>query len=322
MVGAMSTRILRPIVVGLVMCAVVVVSAGAGQASTPRLGGGEPVEPDGCREQAESIKGLQYDSIEGVEANALSLDLHLPATGKACEPAPLVVGVHGGGWVIGDKRGFTGDKATLFNEQGWAFANLNYRLSARDQVPRVRYPTHNEDVARAVAWLFEHADEFGLDPDRVAIMGHSAGAQIVASITTDEHYLEGVGLGLDRIRCSFPDDTEGFDVEARVAGGNRGARLYAAIFGTDPAVQRDASPLRHVERGKDIPPMLLVQRGEPSRVAQLEEFADALRAADVDVEVIDASGYSHRDVNHLIGSTTDPVMTKPVTAFLEDCFDR
>ncbi len=173
-----------------------------------------------------------------------------------------------------------------------------------------------------MAWLFDHADEYGIDTDRVAIMGHSAGAQIVASITTDERYLEDVGLGLDRIQCSFPDDTEGFDVEARIAGGNRGARLYAAIFGTDPATQREASPLRHVGEGKDIPPMLLVQRGGPSRVAQLEEFADALRAADVDVEIIDASGYSHSDVNRLVGSTADPIMTKPVTAFFEDCFGR
>jgi hypothetical protein len=55
-------------------------------------------------------------------------------------------------------------------------------------------------------------------------------------------------------------------------------------------------------------------------VAQLEEFAAALRDADVDVDVIDAAGYSHADVNALIGSTDDPVMTKPVTAFYEDCF--
>jgi acetyl esterase/lipase len=171
-----------------------------------------------------------------------------------------------------------------------------------------------------VKWLFDHADEYGLDTDRAGILGHSAGAQIVASLTTDERYLEDVGLGLDRIQCSFPDDTEGFDVVARVAGANRGARLYAAIFGTDPAVQEDASPIEHVEAGKDIPSMLLVQRGEPTRVAQLEEFADALWAADVDVQVIDATGYSHGDVNRLIGSTVDPIMTKPVTAFFERCF--
>jgi acetyl esterase/lipase len=307
-----------PIVTAVAITAVIVLSAGASQAATSR--GGEDTEKV-CREQPESVRNIEYDTIDGVDPSLLSLDLHLPATGKACAPIPVVIGVHGGGWVVGDKRGYTGDKAQLFNEQGWAFANVNYRLSARNQDPPVRYPTHNEDVARAVKWLFDHADEYGLDTDRVGILGHSAGAQIVASLTTDERYLDDVGLGLDRIQCSFPDDTEGFDVAARVSGHTgRGARLYAAIFGADPAAQADASPINHIEADKDIPPMLLVRRGEPTRVAQLEEFADALRAADVDVQIIDATGYSHGDVNRLIGSTADPIMTKPVTAFFDRCF--
>jgi acetyl esterase/lipase len=307
-------RAIRPATIGLAITIVVVLSAGAGQATATQA------EDEVCRTTPEVVEGLRYDTIDGVAPNHLSLDLHLPATGKACAPVPLVIGVHGGGWVVGDKRGFTGDKAKLFTEQGWAFANLNYRLTRRGQDPPVRYPTHNEDVARAVAWLLDHAGEYGLDPEQVGILGHSAGAQIVASVTTDEHYLEDVGLGLDRIACAFPDDTEGFDVAARVAMGNRGARLYAVIFGSDPATQRDASPLEHVEAGKDIPSTLLVRRGEPSRVAQLEQFAAALRSADVDVEIIDATGYSHAEVNELIGSTEDPIMTKPVKAFFEECF--
>ena len=308
-------RAIRPATTGLAITIMVVLSAGEGQATATQA------EDDVCRVTPEVVEGLEYDTIDGVAPNDLSLDLHLPATGKACAPVPLVIGVHGGGWVVGDKRGFTSDKARLFNEEGWAFATVNYRLTRRGQDPPVRYPTHNEDVARAVAWLLDHAEEFGLDPEQIGILGHSAGAQIVASVTTDEHYLEDVGLGLDRVACAFPDDTEGFDVEARVATGNRGARLYTVIFGSDPAIQRDASPLEHVEAGKDIPAMLLVRRGEPSRVAQLEQFAAALRAADVDVEIIDATGYSHAEVNELIGSTGDPIMTKPVTAFFEECFD-
>ncbi len=66
--------------------------------------------------------------------------------------------------------------------------------------------------------------------------------------------------------------------------------------------------------------MLLTRRGLPGRVAQMQAFADELRAAGVDVQVIDASGYTHGDVNRLIGSTTDPVMTKPVTDFFTKCF--
>jgi acetyl esterase/lipase len=312
-------RARRPRFLGLVIAGVIAVSAGAAGAAPPERGGGGR-EQRVCRERPEVVRDVEYDRIEGVEPNLLSLDLHLPATDEACSPVPVVIGVHGGGWVGGDKRGFTGDKAALFEEQGWAFANLNYRLSRRAQDPPVRYPMHNEDVARAVAWLFEHAEDYGIDTERVAILGHSAGAQIVASIVTDERYLEDVGLELRDVKCAFPDDTEGFDVAARVASGHRGARLYAAIFGTDPAVQREASPITHVEPDKDIPPMLLVQRGAAPRVAQLERFAEALRSADVEVDVIDATGYSHGDVNRLIGSTDDPIMTEPVTDFFADCF--
>ena len=53
-----------------------------------------------------------------------------------------------------------------------------------------------------------------------------------------------------------------------------------------------------------------------------DAFADKLRGAGVDVQIIDATGYSHGDVNQLIGSTTDPIMTKPVTAFFERCFAK
>jgi hypothetical protein len=57
-------------------------------------------------------------------------------------------------------------------------------------------------------------------------------------------------------------------------------------------------------------------------VANMDAFADKLRGAGVDVQIIDATGYSHGDVNQLIGSTTDPIMTKPVTAFFERCFAK
>jgi len=291
----------------------------------PTAGAGEPaaapVKAD-CVDTPRVIRDVAYDTIDGVAPNLLSLDLYLPKTGSDCRPVPLVVGVHGGGWRKGDKGSFTGDKATLFNDQGWAFASVNYRLSDPATTPVVRYPTHNQDVANAVGYLVDRSKKYGLDADQVGLLGHSAGAGIVAAVATDEQFLENAGLGLDSLRCAFPDDTEGFDVAARIANGGLPARLYQFVFGTDPAAWNEASPINQVARGKDIPTMLLTQRGEPSRVAQLQAFAEALRGAGVDVQVIDATGYSHMDVNELIGSTADTVMTKPVTAFFERCFTK
>jgi acetyl esterase/lipase len=303
----LTTGVLAAALVG-----VVAVLAGSASAAKP--------DAD-CTETPRVVHDLRYDTVDGVDPNLLSLDLYLPTTGRGCDPVPLVIGVHGGGWAVGDKRGFTGDKAELFNEQGWAFASVNYRLSSPDASPPVAYPTHNQDVASAVAFLVDHGKQYGIDPEQVGILGHSAGAGIVAAIATDEQYLEDAGVGLDTLRCAFPDDTEGFDVAGRIADGGRAARIYENAFGTDPATWADASPINHIESGKDIPPVLLTQRGAPRRVAQMQAFADALRAAGVDVEVIDATGYSHGDVNRLIGSTTDDVMTAPVTQFFEQCFD-
>jgi acetyl esterase/lipase len=315
---------LRTPPVALAVVLAVVLGVGLGVVLVPRTADAATGTATGakrdCTDTPRVIRDVPYDAVAGVDPNLLSLDLYLPRTGPDCRPVPLIVGVHGGGWRKGDKRSFTGDKARLFNDQGWAFANVNYRLTDPSTTPVVRYPTHNQDVANAVGFLTEQAARYDIDPDQVGILGHSAGAGIVAAVATDEQFLEEAGLGLDALRCAFPDDTEGFDVAARITNGGRASLLYSSVFGTDPAGWRDASPINHVERGKDIPPMLLTQRGEPSRVAQLESFADALRGAGVDVEVIDATGYSHGDVNRLIGSTTDPVMTKPVTTFFDRCF--
>jgi acetyl esterase/lipase len=302
----------RPWIASVLVAAVigvVVAPAGATTHEAPR-----------CTETPQVVRGLRYDTVDGVDPNLLSLDLHLPATGESCPPVPLVVGVHGGGWRAGDKRGFTGDKASLFNGEGWAFANVNYRLSGPDVSPPVQYPTHDQDVANAIGFLVDHAKEYDLDPDRIGILGHSAGAGIIAAVATDEQFLEHAGLGLDTLRCAFPDDIS-FDVTEAIRIGGPYAAISRQAFGDDPAVWEQASPLKHVDTGKGIPPMLLTRRGGRWWQAQMDAFAAALRAADVEVEIIDAAGLTHADVNRLIGSTADPTMTEPVTTFFRECLE-
>jgi len=315
MMRARMVRPLRGAVLVLVACTVA--------AAVPLAGAGASTRSarDGCTDTPRVVRDIRYDAVDGVDPNLLSLDLYLPKTGKSCPRAPVVVGVHGGGWHLGDKRGFTGDKAKLFNDRGWAFANVNYRLSGPDVSPPVQYPTHNQDVANAVGFLVDHAKEYGLDADQVGLLGHSAGAGIVAAVATDEQFLENAGLGLDSLRCAFPDDIN-FDVAQGIRFGGNLAVISRQAFGDDPAVWDDASPINHIEPGKDIPPMLLTRRAGPIWQTQMDAFADKLRGAGVDVQIIDATGYSHGDVNQLIGSTTDPIMTKPVTAFFERCFAK
>ena len=123
---------------------------------------------------------LTFDRAGGRD---LRLDVVSPADPPAPgERRPALVQVHGGGWVIGFKER---QGQLLMHEMaghGWVCFNVDYRLS-----PKATFPDHLVDVKRAIAWVREHADEFGVDPDFVAITGGSAGGHLaaLAALTAD-----------------------------------------------------------------------------------------------------------------------------------------
>lgn len=100
------------------------------------------------------------------------LDVYRPANYP--EPLPVIVSVHGGGWVYGDKelyRHYCMDLAA----RGFAVVNFTYRLS-----PEHKFPCHLEDTALAFRWALEHSSEYGMDPANVFAVGDSAGGHILA----------------------------------------------------------------------------------------------------------------------------------------------
>ena len=116
------------------------------------------------------------------------LDLYKPAQAHA----PVVVFLYGGSWKSGDRStyGFAG---SAFADRGFLTVVPDYRV-----YPEVRYPAFIDDAAAAVAWTKAHIAEYGGDPDRVFLIGHSAGAQIAAMLTLDKAFLGRVGLDPDR----------------------------------------------------------------------------------------------------------------------------
>ncbi|HEX7668720.1 MAG TPA: alpha/beta hydrolase, partial [Polyangiaceae bacterium] len=109
------------------------------------------------------IKNLVFT---GEEKKKLELDVFLPQ--KAGERRPAILQIHGGGWVIGDKREQGLPLLHHLATHGWVGFNANYRLS-----PRATFPDHLIDVKRAIAWVREHAAEYGVDPGFVCITGGS-----------------------------------------------------------------------------------------------------------------------------------------------------
>ena len=127
------------------------------------------------------FRNVQYAKIDGVDSELLSLDIFSP---KKPGKHPVMVMIHGGGWRIGDKanRAMTRHKAPHFVDHGFVYASVNYRLSKTRDDPK--HPAHVQDIAKALAWIHDHVGEYGGDPDRIFVMGHSAGAHLAALIST------------------------------------------------------------------------------------------------------------------------------------------
>ncbi|HZB70894.1 MAG TPA: alpha/beta hydrolase [Acidimicrobiales bacterium] len=281
----------------------------------------EPVDCTGTG--AVAHRDLRYASSPGTSAALQSLDLYTPVRRAGCAAAPLVVWVHGGAFVTGDKSNGITRKVDLFTKQGWAVASLNYRLVDHPGAGPTagRYPAPEQDVASALAFLRRSAPTYGLDAGRLALLGHSAGAFLVSLDSTDGRFLSGAGLALQDVDCTASLDTT-YDIPAQIAGGGDSEAMFRNAFGDDPAVWVAGSPMHNVSSGKGIPDFLVVTRGLPARVAQSEEFAARLRAAWVPARVVRATGLTHEQVNTSVGAPGDTVVTPPLLEFLRGCIGR
>ncbi len=279
----------------------------------------------GCRgTSSTTTRNIRYASAPGVDPNLLSLDLTVPVRGGRCGPAPVVVWVHGGGFTVGDKANGMTDKVRWAVEQGWALASVNHRLSPRVDPPppgRVVHPTHVSDVAGAVAWLVANAPARKIDPTRILLVGHSAGAFLVSLLATDPTYLAAAGVDPGRIRAAASLDTR-YDIAAAIADRSDTAELmYRNAFGDDPAVWTAASPLTHA-RTAGVPPFVVVTRGTATRRADTATFAAAIRAGGGSATVVDARPLDHEGVNAAFGKPGDTRLTPQITAVFRAALDH
>lgn len=244
------------------------------------------------------------------------LDLWLPA--RRGGKAPLVIFVHGGGWKRGSKESAASHSAPAhFTGLGYAYASINYRL-----VPVATVEQQAADVAAALAALRARADALGIDPGRVVLMGHSAGAHLVALVGTDERYLRGAGLSFADLAGVIPNDGAAYDVPAQMRDGGRFMQgTYQQAFGTDPVRQRALSPTLQAA-APNAPRFLLLHVQRPDGVRQADELAAALRKAGTAVEVASFPGeglQGHAEINRRLGEPDYPA-TAVVDRWLKATF--
>ena len=120
---------------------------------------------------AVDLKDVEFARPNGV---VLTLDGWIPASAR---PQPAVIMVHGGSWNSGDKRTYIGPWFPALTDAGIAWFTINYRLS-----PQWKFPAAVEDVEAAVSWVRANAAKYNVDPERLALMGESAGGHLVALV--------------------------------------------------------------------------------------------------------------------------------------------
>lgn len=234
------------------------------------------------------------------------LDLVMPTSASA--KAPLLLFVHGGGWSIGDKRLGSEAKGKHFTGKGWAFASTNYRL-----VPDATVEQQAADVAAAVALLRRQP---GVDPERIVIMGHSAGAHLAALVASDPAYLRAAGVPMTAVKGAILLDGAGYDVGEQMAEPrNRVQSMYTQAFSSDPKRQATLSPTRHAAAPNAGSWLILPVASRQDSRAQSEKLAAALRAAGTRAEVLPQPGKTHMTLNRQLGAAGDPT-TAIVDAFL------
>lgn len=226
------------------------------------------------------------------------IDVYLPLHPVA---APVLFMVHGGAWMVGDKAASNviTNKVKCWVTKGLIMVSVNYRLS-----PKADPLEQANDVAKALAFAQSKAKEWGGDPARFILMGHSAGAHLVALLAADPKIA--IRQGAKPWLGTVTLDSAAYDVPRIMEA--RHFRFYDRVFKNDPDYWRKASPIYRLSSA-GAPMMLVCSSIRDDSCPQARSFARKLREKGGKVTVLPVA-LSHRDINHdlgLPGNYTDSV---------------
>ena len=226
----------------------------------------------------ELIRDIEFHRANG---KSIKLDIYQPLVGS--DQRPALVYLHGGGWIVGDKREQGLPLCNHLASLGWVCINANYRLS-----PAATWPDHLVDAKAAIAWLRDHADEYGVDRDFIAIAGGSAGGHLAAmtALTPGDKHLQPGFEDKDTSLQAAVTYYGVYDMTNRRGVHNEefvskfvGPIVIKDFYEEAPEKFSAASPLDQVARVEM--PWLILQGDADTLTPALEarEFANALRAA-------------------------------------------
>ncbi|WP_292932648.1 alpha/beta hydrolase [Noviherbaspirillum sp.] len=217
------------------------------------------------------------------------MDVYIPAQAKN---APVIVMVHGGGWRRGDKamRSVVENKLARWTANGFIFISVNYRM-----LPQAEPAQQADDVAKALASAQAQAASWGADPSAFLLMGHSAGAHLVALLSADPSraFRQGAKPWLGTVAL----DSAALDVVRIMQG--RHMRLYDQAFGGDPSYWKSVSPF-HALSSTAVPLLAVCSSRRTDSCPQARQFVSAEERLGVRASVLEQD-LSHRQINEELG---------------------
>ena len=262
-----------------------IVSRGAGAQETARLYANEPrvYESD----EIEVSGDIAYGSHERHR-----LDVHTSTVRRSSAPVPVVVYVHGGGFVRGNRHS-SRNVSDYFASLGLVGVNITYRLA-----PESKWPAGSQDVASAIDWVRENIADYGGDPNQIYVIGKSAGAFHVAEFALRPSVAGDDGpavAGVVLVSGTYVADT------------NNASQGRIDYFGEDLSRWSDISVLGNIER-PEIPFLLSISDFDSDRTKA--SFAELARTLTVDYRrmprVVQLSGHDHYAPNPDMGIAAKP----------------
>ena len=238
--------------------------------------------------------------------NGLYVDVYAPSGARPARfgrrSAPVVLYVHGGGWIKGSRKKVYSQHKWL-TSKGYIFVSVDYR-----PVPKTDIDGQVRDVAAAINWTRRNIRKYGGNGRKIVIMGHSAGAHLVSMIAAKNAAGGIVGV--------IPNDVQAYDMVAYgVVRGGIG-HPYDKAFGSKIEDWVRWSPSTYAKRNRNMPPHLILHSGsQRARRKQLARgYANLLRSRGTKAYTFDGGSYTHGSIARTLGQNNS--VTKAVEQFL------